>query len=172
MMRWLALVVMTGCTFSVPRKPDVLLVVLEGVRADRLAVHGADRATSNQLKAMADAGVAFHDATSSAGWSWPGHAALFTGQPPWVHGAHWGDPAAAAQPNDTLSVTALRTELPTLAERFREAGYRTVVLGSNPMLDAEYGLTRGFAQVESSDRDDGVVAAAVALLGEPDPRPL
>lgn len=173
MTRLWVLVWLSGCTFSLPRSPDVLVVVLDGVRADRLATFGAPRATSNQLDAIASAGVAFHDATASGAWSWPGHASLFTGEPPWVHGAHWASPAdASSEEPGTVTVTAMRSEIPTLAERFEGAGYRTVALTSNAMLKPDHGLTRGFATVESYGSDDRVVAAAESQLGEPDPRPV
>ena len=71
-----------------------------------------------------------------------------------------------------MTVTAMRSEIPTLAERFEGAGYRTVALTSNAMLKPDHGLTRGFATVESYGSDDRVVAAAESQLGEPDPRPV
>jgi arylsulfatase A-like enzyme len=80
------------CTVSAPEPeaelPDVLLVVLDTVRADRLSTYGYERPTSIQLDALAQAGVVFEDVTAPASWTWPSHASLFTGTPPWVHGAH------------------------------------------------------------------------------------
>ncbi|MDP6934120.1 MAG: sulfatase-like hydrolase/transferase [Myxococcota bacterium] len=69
--------------------PDVLLVVLDTVRADRLSTYGHDRPTSLQLDEIARAGVVFEDVTVPGTWSWPVHASLFTGLAPWEHGAHW-----------------------------------------------------------------------------------
>lgn len=165
---WLA-----GCSFSLPRQPDVLVVVLDTVRADRLGAYGAGRATSNQLDAIADAGVRFHDATASGTWTWPSHAALFTGEPPWVSGAHWGVESDQVDPTTGYwRVSPMRSDLPTLAEKFSEAGYRTVALSANSLLDPKLGLTRGFDRAEWLKRDESVVQAAKALLVQPDPRPL
>ena len=72
-------------------QPDVLLVILDTVRADRLHTYGNPRPTSSQLDAIAAAGVVFEDVTVSGPWSWPSHASIFTGLQPWEHGAHWGD---------------------------------------------------------------------------------
>ena len=86
-MKALVLALLMGCSEPAPKKPDVMVVVLDTVRADRLGSYGAARPTSNQLQAIADAGVQFMDVTASGTWTWPSHAALFTGEPPWVSGA-------------------------------------------------------------------------------------
>ena len=153
--------------------PDVMVVVLDTVRPDRLKTFGGSRPTSNQLDAIADAGVAFYDVTASGTWTWPSHAALFTGQPPWVSGAHWSDNSGSIdEKTGYWNVSAMRTDLPTLAERFGAAGYRTVSLASNSLLDPSLGLTRGFERAEWLKRDESVVSAAKALLTDSDSRPL
>ena len=48
-----------GCTDAPPPPPDVLVVVLDTVRADKLSAYGAERPTSQQLAAIAEAGVQF-----------------------------------------------------------------------------------------------------------------
>ncbi len=173
MIRFSGLLWLAGCSFSLPRKPDVLVVVLDTVRVDRLSAYGAGRDTSNQLEAIADAGVRFHDVTASGTWTWPSHAALFTGEPPWVSGAHWGEASGEVDPaTGYWRVSPMRADLPTLADKFGDAGYRTVALSANSLLDPELGLTRGFDRAEWLKRDETVVSAAKALLAEPDPRPL
>ena len=173
MIALLGLLWWSGCSVFEPRPPDVLVVVLDTVRPDRLKTFGGSRPTSNQLDAIADAGVAFTDVTASGTWTWPSHAALFTGQPPWVSGAHWStDSGSIDQKTGYWNVSAMRTDLPTLAERFGSAGYRTVSLASNSLLDPKLGLTRGFARAEWLKRDESVVTAAKALLADTDPRPL
>jgi len=156
------------------RPPDVLLVVLDTVRADALSAYGNPRPTSPQLEAVADAGVRFADVTAEGSWTWPSHATLFTGLPPWEHGAHLAPPADGGVQvgPDPFHARALRSDVPTLAERFSDAGYRTVSLSANRLIAPDFGLTRGFASAANPVDDAAVVVAATAALAEPDERPL
>jgi arylsulfatase A-like enzyme len=153
--------------------PPVLLVVLDTVRADRTSTYGYERPTTIQLDALAAAGVVFEDVTASAPWTWPSHASLFTGEAPWVHGAHLVSPDAAAHEVDGLPLAGIRAELPTLAERFARAGYRTVSLAANELLRPELGLVRGFERARHFEHDGQVLEAARAEIARADDaRPL
>ncbi len=161
-----------GCTPGEPAgaPPSILLVVLDTVRADRTSTFGHHRPTTPQLDAVARAGVAFDDVTAPAPWTWPSHASLFTGEPPWVHGAKLA--AGNGSGPEGQPVTALRDDLPTLAERLGTAGYRTVSLAANAWLRPELGLIRGFEEARQLDSDAEVVAAALAELARPGDRPV
>jgi hypothetical protein len=166
-----------SCTAPAPEPvaelPDVLLVVLDTVRADRLSTYGYERPTSIQLDALARGGVAFEDVTAPASWTWPSHASLFTGTPPWVHGAHVVSPR---DPGKLLfagyTVSPMRADLPTLAERFGAAGYRRVSLVVNDWLGPELGLTRGFERAEVFESDAALIRAANELIRSGDEEPL
>lgn len=119
--------------------PDVVLVVLDTTRADRLSLYGHDRPTSPRLEELAQRATVYERAISPAVWTLPGHAALFTGLWPPEHGADWYDGVAPALSNQAL----------TLAERFRMAGYRTACVASNLLFSARFGLTQGFELVWS-----------------------
>jgi len=150
----------------------VLVVVLDTVRADKLSAYGYDKPTSPQLDAVATAGVVFEDVTAPSPWTWPSHASLFTGKGPWEHGAH----ASISERGVGLAgghwgLLPMRTDLPTLAERFTEAGYRTVSLASNRFLDAKMGLTRGFDVAETMP-DRALAKRAVREIASPGDKPL
>jgi choline-sulfatase len=156
--------------------PDVLLVVLDTVRADHLSSYGYERNTSPRLDALARAGVLFEDVTAPAPWTWPSHASIFTGKPPWVHGARLVPDAAAAEAEPLarfgMAVGRLRDDLPTLAERFAEHGYRTGAIVVNDWLDPELGLLRGFESTQHVDRDAAIFEPARRSIGSDDERPL
>jgi len=65
-----------------PDPPDVLIVVLDTLRADRTSLGGHTRPTTPQLTALAESGVRFTDVTAPGSWTWPSHGSLFTGEPP------------------------------------------------------------------------------------------
>jgi arylsulfatase A-like enzyme len=155
-----------------PERPAILLVVLDTVRADHVSSYGYPRPTTPQLDAVAAAGALFEDASASAPWTWPSHASLFTGQPPWVHGAHLTRGTGDATQIRDMSVTPMRRDLPTLAERLGRAGYRTVSLASNRWLDPPLGLTRGFEDARVLDNDGLVFQAAREEIARRDARPL
>ncbi len=153
--------------------PPILLVVLDTVRADRTSTYGYARPTTIQLDAVADAGVVFRDATAPACWTWPSHASLFTGTPPWVHGARLiGGAASGGAGVEGLEVSALRPELPTLAERLRAAGYDTRAAVANEWLRPELGLTRGFERVVHHPADAEVTRVAEDEIVRERARPL
>ena len=161
-----------GCTDS-PPPADVLVVVLDTVRADKLSAYGAERPTSQQLMAISEAGVQFEDVTTSGTWTWPSHAALFTGKPPWETGAHWSSSSSTVDESTGYwKMAPLRADIPTIAERFSSAGYRTVSLASNSLLDPKLGLTRGFEEAMWLKRDPTVVASAQDAIRTDDGRPL
>ncbi len=112
--------------------PDVLLVVLDTLRADRLSCYGYERTTTPHLDAFAEEAVLFERAISPGQWTIPAHASLFTGEYPTTH--------MTTQIYDRHS-----SEIPTLAEILNVRGYETVGFCNNPLLGVvDNDLDRGF----------------------------
>lgn len=157
-----------------PRPPDVLLVVMDTVRADALSVYGNARPTSPQFDVLASQGVRFAAAVTPGSWTWPSHGSLFTGTWPWEHGAHFA-PAngeGSSLLGDHLEIHAFSDTLPTLAEQFSAAGYQTVSISGNPLVTARTGITRGFQSAQQAGSDAEAIALATEALKAADDRPM
>lgn len=147
------LALLSACTTTAPspkNKPDVLVVVIDTLRADALSAYGNTRSTTPQMDLLAESGVLFTDVTFPASWTWPGHASLFTGEPHWVNGARTRtvQSEGISGDDDLASVTPMRTDIPTFADLFSAEGYRTVASSQNSWLDPSLGLMRGFDHAE------------------------
>ena len=138
---------------SASERPDVVLVVLEGVRATRLAPYGHDRATTPHLDRFAERhAVRFDQARSTSSWTLPSHASLFTGLAPARHGATHprGDTPGGGTGGGALPARPLRGDVPTLAELLGAAGYRTgAVFANGSLLHPRFGLARGFEHYDA-----------------------
>jgi arylsulfatase A-like enzyme len=116
-------------------RPNVLLIVLDTVRADRLSVYGYKRRTSPTFERLASHGIRFDQSRATAPWTLPSHASFFTGRLPHELGIKW--------------VTPLGTKFPTLAEYLGAHGYATAGFVANTYLCSyETGLARGFTHYE------------------------
>ena len=115
------------------RLPNVLIVMLDTVRADALSCLDPVRGQSPNLDALAGEGILFRKAVSPAPWTVPSHGSLFTGLFPSQHGASWDRPA-------------LDESLRTLAEALYAKGYRTVGFSENPSVSRVMGYGQGFGE--------------------------
>ncbi len=130
--------------------PNVLLIVLDTVRADHLSVYGYSRETTPNLERLARSGVAFSQARSAAPWTLPSHATLFTGRWPRELGVAAGK--------------TLNTKAPTLAEALTARGYATGgFVGNTYFCNSWYGLGRGFAHYEDYYEENALVSPDEAL---------
>lgn len=111
---------------SSERPPDVVCVLIDTLRSDRMSCYGYDKPTTPFLDGLAGEGVLFEDVTAQATWTKPSVTSIF-------HGRY---------------LTAYRDALvpgwPTLAETFRGAGYATVAVVGNPAVGREEAFHRGF----------------------------
>ncbi|MBE2201522.1 MAG: sulfatase [Anaerolinea sp.] len=114
------------------KKPDIILIVLDTQRADRLGAYGYQRSLTPNLDKFAAASALFTQAVSPAQWTIPSHASLFTGLYPTVHQV-------------TQSTHSLNPEMPHLVEMMQAAGYETVGFCNNPLVGIlNNGFKRGF----------------------------
>lgn len=114
------------------RRPDIVLLVLDTQRRDRLSCYGYPRPTSPHLDELAAESTLFRRVFATAQWTIPSHASMFTGLYPSEHATH-------------QSSAALPASIPTLAERLREGGYMTAAFCNNPLVGVvNNGLRRGF----------------------------
>ncbi len=114
------------------RRPDIVLLVLDTQRRDRLSCYGYARPTSPHLDALAAESTMFRRAFATAQWTIPSHASLFTGLYPSAHATR-------------QSSAALPVSIPTLAERLAAGGYMTAAFCNNPLVGVvNNGLRRGF----------------------------
>lgn len=116
---------------SRPGAPNVVLLIWDTVRASSLSLYGHRRATTPHLDSLARTGVTFDRAYSTASYTLPSHASIFTGQ--WAHelGITWRTP--------------LDEDVPTLAGTLREAGYQTAGFSGNRIfVTRAWGLGSGF----------------------------
>ncbi len=140
---------LAGLQAAESNAPNVLLLILDTVRAQSTSLHGSARRTTPVLDALADSGVRFDRAYSTAPWTIPSHASLFTGRYPHELSADW--------------VTPLDNADLTLAERFRDAGYVTGGFVGNYMVSHEVGVARGFAHYDDFQRDVRQLAMSASL---------
>jgi arylsulfatase A-like enzyme len=155
-----------------PPSPNLLVYVVDTLRADSLGVYGGELARTPHIDAFAASGVTFTEAFANSSWTRPSMASLLTGLYPTRHAAN-------------TRAAALPTGLPTLGELLSAHGYRTGFITTNPNVGSFFGFARGFDEtielygrreagvVDESElitRADAVTARAVEWI-DAAPRP-
>ncbi|WP_435064316.1 sulfatase [Halobaculum sp. EA56] len=118
-------------------RPNVLFVILDSARRDRVSLYGHDRPTTPTLESLAGESTVFDNAYTPTPWTLPSHCSMFTGEFPSEHGVTNG--FADRRP-------ALPEATETLAERLSDRGYRTAGFSNNPWVGTLSGLHRGFEE--------------------------
>lgn len=113
------------------QQPDVLVYVIDALRADHLGVYGYDRNTSPELDAFAGDAVVFRRGVANSAWTRSAIASLFTGLYPESHGVLGRE-------------DALSPEAGTLARHLADAGYATMAVGTNGNVSRGFGFELGF----------------------------
>jgi len=126
-------------------QPNVLLVIVDALRADRLGVNGAPPATTPVLDRLAAEGVNFGRAFAHSTWTKPSIATLLTSVYPSEHGLI----EVGSETEQGLQTGVLGREFKTMAEAFWEGGYTTVGLVNQVHLRGKYGFDRGFERYKS-----------------------
>jgi arylsulfatase A-like enzyme len=132
-----AAALLAACGGAPDGPPDVLLISLDTLRADRVSSYGYERPTTPTLDALAARGVLFADAVAPSSQTAPSHMSVFTGVDPMTHGVRNVHAA------DETSVR-VSDRLPMLPEAFRAAGYVTAAIGDTGNVHPDMGFDRGF----------------------------
>jgi arylsulfatase A-like enzyme len=114
------------------RRPNLIVFLVDTLRADELGVYGSDRGVTPAMDAFARDGVVFANGFSLAPWTRSAVATLLTGQQPFRHKANVRD-------------SSIDPSVPTLAEMLQPAGYRTEAIVTNGNISAPLGFGRGYA---------------------------
>lgn len=124
--------------------PNVVVIVVDTLRADHLSGYGYSRPTTPNIDRLAREGVTFENAIAPCSWTLPSHASLLIGRYPSEHGMQ------NAQPMPWLGWDhkSLRGYL-TLGEALEQNGYRTGAFSANQSyFTSNVGLGRGFIHFE------------------------
>lgn len=119
-------------------KPNVLFIVVDTLRADRLGAYGHHRPTSPHLDALANEGMRVPRALSTAPWTTPSIAGLMTSRHPSSLGIQ-SEKAIVAE------------DAVLLAEVLKEAGYNTAAVVSHSFCASDWGFDQGFDAFDESN---------------------
>jgi choline-sulfatase len=111
---------------------NVLLVTIDTARQDRFGSYGYQQAQTPTIDALAAGGVQFDNALTTVPLTLPSHATILTGLTPLGHGVH------------DNGIDALGPEPSTLPEILKTHGYDTAAFIACFVMDARFGLDRGF----------------------------
>ncbi len=137
--------------------PNIVLVLIDTLRADRTSAYGYERApagtrTTPHLEALAARGLLFEEACSTASWTWPSTASILTGLQPEEHGVQDG------------ASSFLPRQLDTLAEALQRAGFTTAAWSGSPLIVPAKDFDQGFEFFDAS-REGRVRRSNVVLPG-------
>ncbi len=111
--------------------PNIVLLVLDTQRIDRLGCYGCPRPTTPRLDRFAGDAVVYDNYISTAVWTLPSHASMFTGLFPSEHGSSWNH-------------IWLDERFTTMAEILAEAGYQNFGLSNNVVVSPHTNTAQGF----------------------------
>ena len=133
-------------------RPNVILITIDTVRADHVGCYGAKNVQTPTLDSLAHDGIVFERAISQVPLTWPSHTVILTGTYPFQNGVQ----DFTGQP--------LAPQFRSVAQAFKDHGYRTGAVVSAFVLDRSWGLARGFdfyddafAPEQFKNRDLGLV---------------
>jgi choline-sulfatase len=112
-------------------KPNIILYLVDTLRADRLGCYGSAKPLTPSVDAFARGATLFEDTVAQASWTRPSVTSILTGFDPLFHGVK-------------TAADRLADEAWTLPEFLKAAGYRTAAFSTNPHISAETGLAQGF----------------------------
>jgi arylsulfatase A-like enzyme len=112
-------------------RPNIILYLVDTLRADHLGCYGSGKPLSPNIDAFAQGATLFEDTIAQAPWTRPSVASILTGLGPLAHGVQ--------ELHDRLPDAAV-----TLPELLRSAGYRTAAFSTNWHVSEEAGLSQGF----------------------------
>jgi arylsulfatase A-like enzyme len=124
-----------------PDSPNIVLVVMDTQRVDRLGCYGYGRNVSPNLDALARRGTLFEQAYATSSWTWPATASILTGLPVDEHGV-----TEAAH-------CTLSHSLTTIAEALQARGYSTAAFSGNPLIVERRQFDQGFEHFDGSVPD-------------------
>jgi len=148
----LACAAATAPAHSAKAKPNVILITIDTVRADHVGCSGAKGVQTPTLDSLARDGIVFERAISQVPLTWPSHTVILTGTYPFQNGVQ------------DFTGPPLDPKFRSVAQAFKDHGYRTGAVVSAFVLDRSWGLARGFdfyddafAPEQFKNRDLGLV---------------
>jgi arylsulfatase A-like enzyme len=133
---WVALCLLAaGCTTKEESSPNVIVYLVDTLRAKSLGAYGGPAPVSTHIDAFAGEATVFARATAQSPWTRPSVASIFTGQWPTNHRVN---ARSDALPQDAL----------TLAELLGRAGYQTAGFVTNGQVGTQFGFEQGFETFE------------------------
>jgi choline-sulfatase len=136
-----AAMVAVGCNPASRPRPNVILITIDTLRADRLSCYGYTRETTPFLDQLARDGIRFTRAYSNASWTVPAMVSLLTGLLPTTHGVEHG---TIENRSDVVNQEVVPGEAQMWAEVLQRAGYRSFGITANGHFDPRFGFDRGF----------------------------
>jgi arylsulfatase A-like enzyme len=129
---------------AAPGSPNVLVIVVDTLRADHVSSYGYQRPTTPEIDALAKQGTLFENAISTCSWSLPSHVSLLTGRYVFEHGV------GNVEHMPLLGSSGSNFNgFPTLGEELERNGYRTGAFSANRVyFSHSLGFGRGFIHFE------------------------
>ncbi|NIO20032.1 MAG: sulfatase-like hydrolase/transferase, partial [Candidatus Aenigmarchaeota archaeon] len=120
-----------------PNRPNVILIVMDTVRADHLSLYGYERETTPNLRKLSEEATVYMNAIAPSDITVSTHASIFTGLYPSSHGAHYGLEFPLGRKLDG--------SFHTLSEILSKKGYLTMgIVANHAALGSTYNLNQGF----------------------------
>lgn len=149
--------------------PNVVLIVLDALRADRVEAERGGVPVMPHLAQFAQESAYYPNAVTQCTWTRPSMATLFTSLHVDTHQVYFStDPNDPAQPKSD----ALPAALETMASYLRARGYGTAAVQTNVNLIEEFGFAAGFDRYvykENAPANEVTAAALELLKAEPGP---
>ena len=162
-----------GCGDKPPPQPNIVLIVLDTVRADHMGCYGYGRNTTPVMTELATTANLYTRARATSPWTLPSHASLFTGKFTSSHGAkydsegplHLMDAISGPQEWEAICARGLALNERTLAQILKEEGYATGAVVGGPWMKKVFGLNRGFGHYDDAEIStlNGRLARSVTL---------
>jgi len=142
----LAILTISSCTKSQPAGPNVVVIVIDTLRADHLPFYGYPKNTAPFISTLAKQGVVCEHTHSTSSWTAPATASIVTSLNPIQHGVLTGFQAVQVLQADdpTITLNKIPADVQTMAEAFQEAGYKTWSVTDNLNISRESAFDQGF----------------------------